>query len=873
MATQNDNVNLNINIDASNANKSTDNLKAKIRQLREAMAQLRAEGKENSAEYKAMAQEAGRLQDIMGDVAAETRALADDNRTLTATLQGMSTGIAVFSGLQSAAAMLGVEDENLLEVLTKLQAAQVLLNSVNTIAKNLNKDSALMIALRSKNTKVLTTDIKAETSATVAGTTATKTFTKAQATATTSAKGLTKAVKGVGTAIKSVPVVGWILAAVGALTTLVTIVKDLNSEEEKGNKERETANKLLQNRVDLYNLIVDNSAKAQAIASQDKEYYTSLVNSMKTMNRESARYADAIKEISNFTGLSEEYLKKHTSSLADIVKKQADYNQLVSKYNDFRQILLDKETELTKAKQQQTILERVEERMRKEGDKSAQDYSKQQLEIQKARVSQLETEIKFIKEGNTVREDDVKKAKDALYTYKEQALLMEKNEKKLEKNELRNKQIEESRLKLLKLLHKDNLDYQQGIADSYKKQGDLANEYLENLKLAETEVIYKYQELNEEFKKNEKSLKDEFKTLTDETGNFIEPYRVLVKEYNMAEHEIAMEYSGRLKEMEDEFFKNSIDLEKKELDSIMELEKSKSDARIASAKEGSEEYFEALKERNTIEQSIELQNINYLFDQKLISEELYESEVDRIHAQHTKERQDIELQSLQAIQEERNNVMDSFATVASQTSALVTDMMETELEGVEQGSKKEKQIRKKYAVAEATMQIADIGISTAQSIMGAWQSTSKLVYPLNLIMGGIMTAMLAMTGLAQTAKAMKSKQEIMKASKGMYISGRSHANGGQVVEAEGGEVIMSKRAVSAYGGLLSQLNSSVGGVRFPQAENNGRGVMQTTINPNDLRTIVTEVVAGTSAIPVVVSERAISDSQARAVSITSYARI
>lgn len=799
MATQNDNVNLNINIDASNANKSTDNLKAKIRQLREAMAQLRAEGKENSAQYKAMAQEAGRLQDIMGDVAAETRALADDNQKLTATMQGMSTGVAVFSGLQSAAAMLGVEDKNLLEVLTKLQAAQVLLNSVNTIAKNLNRDSALMIALRSKNTKALTTDIKAETSATVAGTAATKTFTTAQATATTGAKGLSKAVKGVGTAIKSVPVVGWILAAVGALTTLLSLLKKTNDEEERGNELREEHKKKLD----------DIKKKYQDIRTEIKKNNDEVSDLLQYLEGDSSSilWQDAINALSTFTGLSKDYLATLKEGEATTLKNLVlDYQQAKAELAEQKEIFEEMEAGSEKFREQQQ------------------------------RIWRIEASIKsYVKDINAERQKGLNWEKQQAANAKARA---EAEKKAKEEAELAEKQRQNSEKSRMKSLEMDVIRSHEGTV-----------QYLN----AEINLLLEQQ------KKEQENLENMFKSGELKAIDYMNLLFENLQEYRIKIGELVQKFND--------------EADKNELESIRKLEKSKSDTRIASAKEGSEEYFEALKERNDQEMAIELQDLADLHDCKLISDELYESEVDRIHAQHTKERQDIELQSLEAIQQQRNDVMDSFATVASQTSALITDMMETELEGVEQGSKKEKQIRKKYAVAEATMQIADIGISTAQSIMGAWQSTSKLVYPLNLIMGGIMTAMLAMTGLAQTAKAMKSKQEIMKASRGAYINGRSHANGGELIEAEGGEVIMSKRAVSVYGGLLSQLNSSVGGVRFPQAENNGRGVMQTTINPNDLRTIVTEVVAGTSAIPVVVSERDISTSQARAVSITSYARI
>lgn len=796
---QNENINLNITIDASNAQKNTDNLRGRIKELTKQMAQLRLEGKENSAQYKQMAQEVGRLKDTLGDVAAETRALADDNQTLTATMQGMSTGVAVFSGLQSAAAMLGVEDKNLLEVLTKLQAAQVLLNSVNTIAKNLNRDSALMIALRSKNTKALTTDIKAETSATVAGTAATKTFTTAQATATTGAKGLSKAVKGVGTAIKSVPVVGWILAAVGALTTLLSLLKKTNDEEERGNELREEHKKKLD----------DIKKKYQDIRTEIKKNNDEVSDLLQYLEGDSSSilWQDAINALSTFTGLSKDYLATLKEGEATTLKNLVlDYQQAKAELAEQKEIFEEMEAGSEKFREQQQ------------------------------RIWRIEASIKsYVKDINAERQKGLNWEKQQAANAKARAEAEKKAKEEAELAEKQRQNSEKSRMKSLEMdvirSHEGTVQYLNAEINLLLEQQKKEQENLENM-----------------FKSGELKAIDYMNLLFEN----LQVYRIKIGEL--------------VQKFNDEADKN-------ELESIRKLEKSKSDTRIASAKEGSEEYFEALKERNDQEMAIELQDLADLHDCKLISDELYESEVDRIHAQHTKERQDIELQSLEAIQQQRNDVVDSFATVASQTSALVTDMMETELEGVEQGSKKEKQIRKKYAVAEATMQIADIGISTAQSIMGAWESTSKLVYPLNLIMGGIMTAMLAMTGLAQTAKAMKSKQEIMKAGRGLYINGRSHAQGGELVEAEGNEVIMNKNAVKAYGGLLSVINSSTGGIRFPQAENNNRGVIQTTINPNDLRTIVTEVVAGTSAIPVVVSERAISDSQARAVSITSYARI
>jgi len=71
--------------------------------------------------------------------------------------------------------------------------------------------------------------------------------------------------------------------------------------------------------------------------------------------------------------------------------------------------------------------------------------------------------------------------------------------------------------------------------------------------------------------------------------------------------------------------------------------------------------------------------------------------------------------------------------------------------------------------------------------------------------------MLAM-GAAETAVVMNT--EIPKASRGRYISGKSHASGGEIIEAEGGEVVINRKSVSMYRSQLSAINQAGGGVSF-----------------------------------------------------------
>ena len=125
-------------------------------------------GRETPVGRKAL-EEAAQLRDRYIDIQNETKRLADDQRTLEGAMQGVATGVAVYGGIQSAMALSGVESEKLRETLVKLQAAQTLMNSINQVATAFEKESALMLTLKSAKTKAVTVATAAY--ATVTGTT------------------------------------------------------------------------------------------------------------------------------------------------------------------------------------------------------------------------------------------------------------------------------------------------------------------------------------------------------------------------------------------------------------------------------------------------------------------------------------------------------------------------------------------------------------------------------------------------------------------------------------------------------------------------------------------------------------------------------
>ena len=94
------------------------------------------------------------LKDTIGDLKAQTTALSSDFVGLDTALKGIETGAAAFQGIQSAAALAGVENEDLVKTMAKLQAVQGVVNAVSIIANNLNKEAILGIQLRNAFEKV-----------------------------------------------------------------------------------------------------------------------------------------------------------------------------------------------------------------------------------------------------------------------------------------------------------------------------------------------------------------------------------------------------------------------------------------------------------------------------------------------------------------------------------------------------------------------------------------------------------------------------------------------------------------------------------------------------------------------------------------------
>jgi len=185
-------------------------------------------GREVAAKIQELTNEASNMKDTIQDASASVKLLASDTSRLDAAKQGIQGLSAAFS-LVASAGILGADStEKMVKVMARLKAIESATNAVIQIANVLNKDSILMLKIKTIQTNMATRATQAQTSATVGATVAQKAF---------------------NTAAKANPYVllaSVILTVVGALTALTIGTNDDTEAQEKHAKAIEEQNRKYQ---------------------------------------------------------------------------------------------------------------------------------------------------------------------------------------------------------------------------------------------------------------------------------------------------------------------------------------------------------------------------------------------------------------------------------------------------------------------------------------------------------------------------------------------------------------------------------------------------------------------------------------------------
>lgn len=134
-------------LNVGNYEQATVKLTSQIRQMTEALAVMRLEGKQGTQEYAELSKKAGDLKDALADATQEVKNMASDTSQLDSVLSfaaGTSGGFSAYTG---AMELFGAESEDVQQAQKKLQAAIAITTGVQAIQNAVQKQSALMLGI------------------------------------------------------------------------------------------------------------------------------------------------------------------------------------------------------------------------------------------------------------------------------------------------------------------------------------------------------------------------------------------------------------------------------------------------------------------------------------------------------------------------------------------------------------------------------------------------------------------------------------------------------------------------------------------------------------------------------------------------------
>lgn len=142
-------------LNVGNYEGATVKLTSQIRQLTEALAVMRLEGKAGTPEYAEMSKKAGELKDALMDAGQEVKNMASDTSQLDTVMSAATAAGGGFSAYVGAMELFGAGSEDVQEAQKKLQAAIAITTGLQAVQNALQKQSALMLGVSTLQTYAL----------------------------------------------------------------------------------------------------------------------------------------------------------------------------------------------------------------------------------------------------------------------------------------------------------------------------------------------------------------------------------------------------------------------------------------------------------------------------------------------------------------------------------------------------------------------------------------------------------------------------------------------------------------------------------------------------------------------------------------------
>lgn len=156
------------------ANAPVKSIKTELRELKEALAQAKANGTDTGEAFEALRKRAGQLSDAVADAGAEIKNAGSDTRNIDNVVGSISALAGGFAAVQGAAALFGDENEDLQKALLKVNGAMALATGIQQFYQATLKEGALTKLADSVATGAQTAAISLYTFVTGGATVATK---------------------------------------------------------------------------------------------------------------------------------------------------------------------------------------------------------------------------------------------------------------------------------------------------------------------------------------------------------------------------------------------------------------------------------------------------------------------------------------------------------------------------------------------------------------------------------------------------------------------------------------------------------------------------------------------------------------------------
>jgi hypothetical protein len=303
-----------------------------------------------------------------------------------------------------------------------------------------------------------------------------------------------------------------------------------------------------------------------------------------------------------------------------------------------------------------------------------------------------------------------------------------------------------------------------------------------------------------------------------------ESYRLkLIEAKNNAEliEALAKEHKRRL-----------LEIDANELDAKADIEKRKAETAMVSLKTeevGFLESFGVIKEANKKKFQDLADSENLEYEARKVRAAGNNEQLELINKEHVLRLGEIEVQRVMAAQETNQLIIDSTTQFGSAIGQIGQAIMEGAQGRNQQQFESAKGVAKAGVIIEKASAIGQIwsnnAVANAKAVAAFPLTAGQPWVTINTVTAGLSTVTTAAAAAKAIAEIDNRKFESRTGgatgsgrnyAMGGYIDGPRHSQGGVPLEAEGGEAIMTRGAVTAFAPLLSAINQMGGGTSFSQ---------------------------------------------------------